>query len=81
MSQTVGYDIYADTSKRFTAVNPTGYRYNINQPLIAKLWAVYRKKHGIHPRYPASDQQRHEFEQHIDSLIESGKIVVKALRW
>ena len=77
MAQTVGYDIYTDPKKRFTTVNPTGYRYKVTHPLIAKLWSVYRQKHGIHQRYPASDRQRHEFEQHIDSLIESGKIVVK----
>lgn len=81
MAQTVGYDIYTDSAKRFTRVNPTGYLYNINHPLIAKLWEVYREKQGIHKRYPASDRQRHEFEQHVDSLIENGKIVVKALRW
>lgn len=30
MAQTVGYDIYTDSAKRFTRVNPTGYLYNIN---------------------------------------------------
>jgi hypothetical protein len=54
---------------------------SVAHPLIAKLWAVYREKHGIPRCYPASDRQRHEFEQHVDNLIENGRIVVKALRW
>lgn len=78
----MGHDsIYADPDKRWTSANPAGYRYDVNNPVIRKLWDRYRKLSGISLRYPASDRQRHEFEQHVDSLIENGKIVVKALRW
>lgn len=78
----ISYDgIYTDPKFKYTTVNPTGYRYNINHPVISKLYTVYRKKHGIPEHFAPSDKQRHEFEQHVDNLIENGRIVVKALRW
>lgn len=77
MAKVVGRDIYIDPKVRYTSVNPTGYRYSVRHPLIAQLWETYRKKHGIHPRHPASDMQRNEFERHIDELIEAKRIIIR----
>lgn len=67
--------IYADPDKRWTSANPAGYRYDVNNPTIRKLWDRYRKLSGISLRYPASDAQRHKFEHEVvDKLVESGKI-------
>lgn len=67
--------IYADTKYRFTTANPTGYRYDINNPTIRKLWERYCKLHRISLRYPASDDQRHRFENEVvDKLVEAGKL-------
>lgn len=77
MALVVGRDIYYDREKRFTSINPTGYRYSVKNEVIAKLWKRYRETHGIHPRYPASDKQREEFERHLDKLIEAKKIIVR----
>lgn len=67
--------IYADPKFRFTSVNPTGYRYDVNNPMIGKLWNRYRKLNGISLRYPVSDDQRHKFEHEVvDKLVEAGRL-------
>lgn len=67
--------IYADTKYRFMTANPTGYRYDINNPIIRKLWERFCKLNGISLRYPASDDQRHRFENEVvDKLVEKGKL-------
>lgn len=71
--------IYTDPKFKYTTVNPTGYRYNINHPVISKLYTVYRKKHGIPEHFAPSDKQRHEFEGILNQLIASGRIVVRHL--
>lgn len=76
----ISYDgIYTDPKFKYTTVNPTGYRYNINHPVISKLYTVYRKKHGIPEHFAPSDKQRLEFEGILNQLIASGRIVVRHL--
>lgn len=71
-------ELYTDNDKRFTGINPTGYRYKVFSPKIRPLWDLYCKKQGIPKHFPASDKQRADFEKIIDELIRIGKITVIA---
>ena len=71
-------ELYTDNDKRFTDINPTGYRYRVFHPSIRPLWDRYCERQKIPKNYPASDKQRADFEKIIDELIRAGKITVIA---
>lgn len=55
----------------------TGYRYNLNHPIINHLYTQYKKWRNLPEHMPMSDKERHSFERNIDKMIEDGKLVVR----
>lgn len=43
--------------------NTSGYRLNVNHPLIREIYWRYKEKNSIPRRYPLSDNERFEFEE------------------
>lgn len=43
-----------------------GYRYNVNEPEIIKLYRRFKKWKGVPYHEPISDAQRIEFERWVD---------------
>lgn len=53
---------------------PTGYRININHPIIHPLFENYCRNHNVVRHEPLSDEQRLNFEAIIFAMIEAGII-------
>ena len=50
--------------------NPYGFRVNIHNPHIKKLYYKYIKWKGLNAYYPVSDRERFEFESYVIRMIE-----------
>lgn len=55
--------------KPFAYHNPSGYKLNINHPVVYRLYTRFKKHKGIPQWCPLSDAQRTEFEAYIISKI------------
>lgn len=56
--------------------SPTGYRYNLNNPIIRIFYERFKERYGFPNIYPLTDNQRKAFEDWIEKLITKGMIIV-----
>lgn len=55
----------------------TGYKYNVNHPVIHQLYTQYKEWRGLPSAMPISDKERRSFELNVDKMIAEGRIKVK----
>ena len=59
----------------FLAANPYGYRLNLNNLYIRKIYELYKFKNGLATRYPISDEEREKFEELTVNYLLTKKII------
>lgn len=61
----------------YTRDNPYGYTFNVNHPIIKKIYERYKERKGLSGSYPVSDAERRRFDWYIGKLIDEGVLIVK----
>ena len=61
----------------FLTDNPYGYRLNLNNSYIRKIYERYKFKKGLATRYPISDEEREKFEELTVNYLLTKKIIKK----
>ena len=59
----------------FLLSNPYGYKLNLNNLYIRKIYERYKFKNGLATRYPISDEEREKFEELTVNYLLTKKII------
>ena len=59
----------------FLSSNPYGYKLNLNNLYIRKIYERYKFKNGLATRYPISDEEREKFEELTVNYLLTKKII------
>lgn len=59
----------------FLTDNPYGYKLNLNNLYIRKIYERYKFKNGLATRYPISDEEREKFEELTVNYLLTKKII------
>ena len=54
--------------------NPSGFKINVNNPKINKLYRRYKRWKGLPETMPISNKQRFEFEKYIIEALKKNNI-------
>lgn len=49
--------------------SPEGFRYNVNNETINKLYRRYKSWKGLRQNEPITNEQRREFENYLDGVL------------
>ncbi len=59
----------------FLSSNPYGYKLNLNNLYIRKIYERYKFKNRLATRYPISDEEREKFEELTVNYLLTKKII------
>lgn len=59
----------------FLSSNPYGYKLDLNNLYIRKIYERYKFKNGLATRYPISDEEREKFEELTVNYLLTKKII------
>lgn len=59
----------------FLTDNPYGYKLNLNNSYIRKIYERYKFKNGLDTCYPISDEEREKFEELTVNYLLTKKII------
>lgn len=59
----------------FLTDNPYGYRLNLNNSYIRKIYEQYKFRNGLATRYPIGDEEREKFEELTVNYLITKKII------
>ena len=59
----------------FLSSNPYGYKLNLDNLYIRKIYERYKFRKGLATRYPISDEEREKFEELTVNYLLTKKII------